>query len=76
MEAPASRPSRVDIGFSGGQVLSLRLPGDAYESLRSALSNDGSPRWIELQSEDSQVQVDLAQVVYVRIDTERERIGF
>lgn len=74
---PASeRPRRVDIGFTGGQVLTVRLASDVYKSLRGALGGDKSSRWHSFESEDSQVEIDLAQVVYIRLDTERERIGF
>jgi hypothetical protein len=71
-----SKPRRVDIGFSGGQVLALRLKGEEYEALRKGLESDRSPRWHEVKSEDSDVSVDLAQVVYVRLDTERHSVGF
>jgi hypothetical protein len=66
---------RVDVGFSGGQVLALRMQDDSYRGLRSALE-DGSSGWHEVLTEDSEVAVDLAQVVYVRLDTERHRVGF
>ena len=75
-ESLDSKPKRVDIGFQGGQVLGLRMPEAAYKGLREALESDRSPRWHELQTEDSQVAVDLAQVVYVRLDTEHQRGGF
>ena len=71
-----NKPRRVDIGFSGGQVLSLRLKGDVYEALRKDLESDRSSRWHEVKSEDSDVSVDLSQVVYVRLDTERHSVGF
>jgi hypothetical protein len=67
---------RVDIGFAGGQVLPVRVAGEAYRALRSALTDSGSARWYELPTEDSEVALDLAQVVYVRLDTEDHRIGF
>ncbi|MFL5885530.1 MAG: hypothetical protein ACJ77M_10705 [Thermoleophilaceae bacterium] len=70
------KPRRVDLGFSGGQVLALRLKADVYEKLRKALETDNSPRWHEVKSEDSDVSVDLSQVVYVRLDTERHSVGF
>ena len=72
----ASRPRRVDIGFAGGQVLTVRLASDVHDALRKALGSDKSPRWHSFESEDSQLEVDLSQVVYIRLDTERERIGF
>ena len=75
-DANDSKARRVDIGFSGGQVLSLRLKADVYEALRKGLESDRSSRWHEVKSEDSDVSVDLAQVVYVRLDTERHSVGF
>jgi hypothetical protein len=67
---------RVDLGFSGGQVLALRLKSEVYDALRKALESDRSQRWHEVKSEDSDVSVDLSQVVYVRLDTERHSVGF
>ena len=75
MEA-SGKPRRVDIGFNGGQAFSLRLTQDEYRSLRDALESDRSQRWHSLSSEESEVLIDLAQVVYVKIDTEQRGIGF
>ncbi len=74
MANPEAR--RVDVGFQGGQVLSLRVTQSAYDSLRKALADERSERWHELKTQDSDVAVDLSQVVYVRIDTEEQRVGF
>jgi hypothetical protein len=76
MASGNDKPRRVDIGFSGGQVLSLRLKEDVYGALRKALEDNNSARWHEVKSEDSDVSVDLAQIVYVRLDTERHSVGF
>jgi hypothetical protein len=64
----------VDIGFQGGQVLSVRASDEAHAELRKAL--DDGPRWHELKTQDSEVFLDLSQVVYVRLDTEEHRVGF
>ncbi len=69
------RAKRVDLGFSGGQVLAVRLQDDAYRGLVDALQGQNGG-WHEVATEDSQVSVDLAQVVYVRLDTEQHRVGF
>jgi hypothetical protein len=69
-----SKYRRVDVGFQGGSVLSLRVTEDAYSSLKTALG--GSERWHEVESEDATVTIDLPQVIYVRLDTERDRVGF
>jgi hypothetical protein len=72
----AAEVKRADIGFQGGQVLSVRVAKDSYDSLRSALASDRAERWHELKTQDSDVSLDLSQVVYVRLDTEDQRVGF
>ena len=72
----ADEVNRVDIGFSGGQVLPLRAGGEAYDGLVNALQGEGRDRWHLLRTEDSEVLIDLPQVVYVRRDAEEHRVGF
>jgi hypothetical protein len=67
---------RIDIGFQGGPVLPARVKERSYEELHKALSKDRSERWFELETLDSKISIDLSQVVYVRIDTEEQRVGF
>jgi hypothetical protein len=67
---------RIDIGFKGGQVLPCRVQQAAWEGLRKALEDSSSERWHELETADSQVAIDLAEVVYVRLDTEDQKVGF
>ena len=74
--ASAGKPRRVDIGFSGGQAFSVRLSQDEFNSLRDALSSDRSNRWHSIATDESEVLIDLAQVVYVRLDTEARGMGF
>ena len=72
----ADTPSRIDIGFQGGQVLPVRVTADVHDAFRKALSDSSSERWFELKTQDSEVHIDLSQVVYVRLDTEEHRVGF
>jgi hypothetical protein len=67
---------RIDIGFQGGQVLPARVRQSAFEGLRSALSDERAERWFELETQDSRISIDLSQVVYIRIDTDEQRVGF
>jgi hypothetical protein len=67
---------RIDIGFQGGPVLPTRVKESAYQELHKALAKDRGDRWFELETLDSKISIDLAQVVYVRIDTEEQRVGF
>ncbi len=64
---------RVDIGFVGGQVLTVRLDEDTLRKLRKNLDWSG---WHDLDAEDGQVAVDLGKVAYVRLDSGEHRVGF
>ena len=66
---------RGAIGFQGGQVLSIRVPEAELEKLRAAL-REGSERWHEVAAADGAVVVDLGQVVYLRVDSDKHRVGF
>ena len=72
----ANEVKRVDVGFQGGQVLAVRVKVEDYDALRKALGDDSAQRWFELETADSDIAIDLSQVVYVRIDTEEQRVGF
>jgi hypothetical protein len=72
----AEQSSRIDIGFQGGQVLPARVTQPIYDALSDALTDERSQRWFELETVDSKISIDLSQVVYVRIDTEAQRVGF
>jgi hypothetical protein len=67
---------RIDIGFQGGQVLPARVKQAEYDGIRRALGDERADRWFELETVDSKISVDLAQIVYVRIDTEAQHVGF
>ena len=68
--------TRIDIGFQGGQVLPARVKRADWDGLRDALADERAERWYELETADSKLAIDLSQVVYVRIDTEAQRVGF
>jgi len=70
------KPRRVDIGFQGGQAFAVRLNEGELGELRQALESDHGARWHTISSDDSEVLIDLAQVVYVRVDTEARGVGF
>jgi len=66
-------PRRVSVGFQGGQVLALRVGSDQLQKLNELLGDRG---WHDLQTEDGPVRLDLAQVVYVRVEEDDQRVGF
>ena len=65
---------RVEVGFSGGQVILMRLPEKSYEELRRAVQDGRS--WYEVESADGIVAVDLSQVVFVKLESYEHRVGF
>ena len=52
----------------------MRVTADEHARLRKALEKGEG--WHELKTQDSEVTLDLSQVVYVRLDTEADRVGF
>lgn len=72
----ADTAQRIDIGFQGGQVLPLRVSQESFEALHKALTDGGSERWHKLTTLDSEVSLDLSQVVYLRMDVEDQKVGF
>ena len=66
---------RTAVGFQGGQVLSLRLSDEVLNSFRDTLKQ-GKERWLEVEAADGAVLVDIGQVVYLRVESDEQRIGF
>jgi hypothetical protein len=65
---------RVSIGFSGGQVVEVRIDDAKLKDLRKALEKaDG---WLDLDAEEGMVSIDLRQVVFIRSATTPQKIGF
>ena len=65
---------RVEIGFSGGQVVAVRISDDRVKELRQAL--DRADGWFDIQTEDGEVALDLREVVFLRGAPGEHRIGF
>lgn len=67
------RIQRISIGFQGGQVLTARVAPEDLKALRGALEEGG---WHELRADDATVALNLAEVVYVNVDSDEHRVGF
>ena len=67
---------RFDVGLQDGASLSVRAETSAYDALVTALTGDGGARWHTLETDDSLIVLDLAQVVYVRRERGDQRVGF
>ena len=64
---------RVEIGFEGGQVVSVRLSDDELKDLRKQLEKGG---WYDVRTEDGILAVYLGKVAFLRIDSGEHRVGF
>jgi hypothetical protein len=64
---------RVEIGFEGGQVISLRLAEQDVQDLRAQLEQGG---WYDLPTEDGTIALYLGKVQFLRVDSGEHRVGF
>lgn len=64
---------RVEIGFEGGQVVSVRLDDDELKDLRKQVEKGG---WYDVRTQDGVLAVYVGKVAYLRIDSGEHRVGF
>jgi hypothetical protein len=64
---------RVEVGFEGGQVVSVRLTDDELKDLRKAVEKGG---WHDVHTEDGVLAIYLGKVSFLRIDSGEGRVGF
>ena len=70
----ASDAKRVEIGFDGGQVVSVRLDDEGFGQLRQAVERGSG--WHDLETEEGKFSLDLGKVVFVRGAGGSHSIGF
>ena len=63
------------MGFHAGGALSLRLEAEPLGELRKLLSS-GETGFREIEAADGPVLVNLGQVIYLRIESDEQRVGF
>jgi len=72
---PETELVRIDVGFYGGDVLSVRVPAANAEALDAALRSP-QDAVAELEAEDGHILVVLAQVAYVKRYAREAPVGF
>jgi hypothetical protein len=70
----AEEQTKVEIGFGIGQVLSVKLAADKLAELRKAVE-DGQG-WFDMRTQEGTVSLNLATVVFIRVDDAAHSIGF
>jgi hypothetical protein len=64
---------RVEIGFDGGQSLSMLVSPESADELERRVGEEGS---VTLDAEDARYIVNLRRVVYLRRFLRDARVGF
>jgi hypothetical protein len=64
---------RVEIGFEGGQVISVRLDDEELRDRRKRVEKGG---WHDVRTEDGVLAVYLGKVSFLRIDSAEHKVGF
>ena len=70
----AEEQTKVEIGLGIGQVVSVKLSQDELAGLRQAV--ESGPGWHDLRTQEGTVAVNLATVVFIRVDDAAHTIGF
>jgi hypothetical protein len=66
-------PQRISIGFQASPPLALRVSEEQLATLNDALGSEG---WHEIEADDGSVKLNLAHVLWVRIERDEHRVGF
>lgn len=72
---PSDRPKRIALGFHAGGALSLRIHEGPLQELEAALK-DNQTVFREVETADGPVFVNLGQVIYLRVESDEQRVGF
>jgi hypothetical protein len=69
-----AKATKVEIGFGLGQVLSVKLTESELADVRKAVEKGGG--WYDLKTDEGSVALNLAMVVFVRVNDATHSIGF
>ena len=64
---------RISIGFQAAPPVALRVADDELSRFRDALGTEG---WHDLEGEDGTMRINLAHVLWLRVDKDEQRVGF
>jgi hypothetical protein len=64
---------KVEIGFEGGQVISVRLTDDELKDLRKQVEKGG---WHDVKAEDGVLALYVGKIAFLRVDSDEHRVGF
>ncbi len=65
---------KIEVGLGIGQVVSARLSEEALRNLREAVERGSG--WHDLETEDGTVALNLATIVFIKVESPHHSIGF
>lgn len=65
---------KIEIGFEGGQVVPVRIDDDQLALLRSSLTSEAKAH--EVTYEEGILILDLSKVIFLRVTSSAQKIGF
>jgi hypothetical protein len=72
---PDAERVRIEIGFRGGQSLTVNVTADSADALDAALAS-GAPDAVPLDAEDGRYTVVLRMIAFVKRHLRESRVGF
>ena len=67
---------RIELGFEGGQVMSVHVEAAAADELERALNSGPQDGAVQIEAEDGRYTLPLARIVYVKRFSREGRVGF
>ena len=67
---------RIEIGFDGGQVMSVLVAANAADALEQALSALDGASALSIDADDGRYTLALRRIVYVKRFARETRVGF
>jgi hypothetical protein len=64
---------RISIGFQASPPLATRVSDEELSRLQSALGSEG---WHDVEAEDGSIRLNLAHVLWLRVEKDEQRVGF
>ena len=64
---------RISIGFQASPPLAARVSQEELDRLQAALGSEG---WHAVSSDDGELRLNLAHVLWLRVEKDEQRVGF
>ena len=64
---------RIEVGFVGQQVITLKVDADQLADLRKNLSDGG---WRTVATDEGEVDIDFGKVAFLRVAAGHGSVGF